>query len=423
MSIWIAVTLFAQLLLQCALTPTAVAASPFRQRFKYGKKIAPKVFIFGMVSMSTLAESRLQLTDAPTQFEEEGEAWFGIPEFNVLAHNITVPGFSPLFPQAHCTHDGSICSLTTGEAEINAASTISALVHSPVFDLSKTYFLIAGIAGVSPKVATLGSVTFARFAVQVALQNEFDAREKPDNFTTGYVPQGATSPDEFPPTLYGTEVFEVNDALRQHAIAMAKTAKLFDDAPSQQYRANYASEHAFRPGASPPSVVACDTATSDVFWSGALLGGAFENTTKLFTNGTGAYCTTQQEDNGTLGALMRGALTDRVDFSRIIIMRTASDFDRPFDGQSAAANLFVGAPGFVPSITNIHLAGVKVVQGIVAGWKETFEKGVKPNNFIGDVFGSLGGQPDFGPGSIFGGKKASVKRSARARMARSAVGA
>ena len=45
--------------------------------------------------------------------------------------------------------------------------------------------MIAGIAGVSPKVATLGSVTFARYAIQVALQYEFDAREIPDNFTTG----------------------------------------------------------------------------------------------------------------------------------------------------------------------------------------------------------------------------------------------
>ena len=45
--------------------------------------------------------------------------------------------------------------------------------------------MIAGIAGINPKVATLGSVTFARYAVQVALQYEFDAREIPSNFTTG----------------------------------------------------------------------------------------------------------------------------------------------------------------------------------------------------------------------------------------------
>lgn len=31
-------------------------------------------------------------------FSDEGKAWYGIPEFDVLAQNITVPGMSPLFP-------------------------------------------------------------------------------------------------------------------------------------------------------------------------------------------------------------------------------------------------------------------------------------------------------------------------------------
>ena len=69
--------------------------------------------------------------------------------------------------------------------EINAANSMNALTFSGLFDFTKTYFLIAGIAGVSPKVATLGSVTFAKYAVQVALQYEFDPREIPANFTTG----------------------------------------------------------------------------------------------------------------------------------------------------------------------------------------------------------------------------------------------
>lgn len=279
---------------------------------------------------------------------------------------------------------------------------MTALVHSPLFDLTRTYFLIAGIAGISPKLGTLGSVTFARYGVQVALQYEFDAREKPANFPTGYVPQGSYAPDQYPQELYGTEVFEVNDNLRQLAIQMARTGKLFDDTASQQYRANYASDPAYSAGAAPPSVVACDTATSDVFWTGDLLAGAFENTTTLFTNGTATYCTTQQEDNGTLEALLRGAITGLVDFSRIIIMRTASDFDRPYDGESAATNLFLMSPGYEISIQNIPAAGVPVVTGIVSEWTSRFQQGVQPTNYIGDIFGSLGGTPDFGPGSIFG---------------------
>lgn len=298
---------------------------------------------------------------------------------------------------------------------------MTALVHSPIFDLTHTYFLVAGIAGISPKMGTLGSVTFARYAVQVALQYEFDAREKPANFSTGYVPQGSYAPDQYPQELYGTEVFEVNDNLRQLAIEMSKTGKLFDNTASQQYCSNYASDPAYSAGAAPPSIVACDTATSDVFWTGNLLAGAFENTTKLFTNGTATYCTTQQEDNGTLEALLRGAITGLVDFSRIIVMRTASDFDRPYYGESAATNLFLMSPGYEISVQNIPAAGVPIVTGIVEEWTSSFEQGIKPANYIGDIFGSLGGTPDFGPGSILEGQFSApaARRATRALRRRS----
>ena len=333
-----------------------------------------------------------------------------------MGHNITVPGFSPLFPHAHCTKDGSICNLVTGEAEINAAATISSLIHSSIFDLTHTYFLIAGIAGASPKVATTGSVTLARFAVQVALQYEIDAREIPSDYPTGYILQGATGikPSEafqYPPELYGTEVFEVNENLRQLAFGFAKTARLNDTAAAKSYRANYANATAFAPGASPPSVVLCDTATADNYWIGTMLAEAFENTTKLFTNGSGNYCTTQQEDNATLEVLMRGSISGLVDFSRIIIMRTVSDFDRPFPGQTAAEGLFADHGGFQVSLNNIRIAGVKIIQGIIDDWEHKFKAGVRPDNYIGDVFGAMGGQPSFGPGSLFNGHQAPSTRS------------
>jgi len=279
---------------------------------------------------------------------------------------------------------------------------MNALTFSSLFDFCETYFFIAGIAGVSPKVATLGSVTFARYAVQVALQYEFDARELPDNFSTGFVPQGSTNPTEYPQSIYGTEVFEVNDALRQLAIGFAKTAKLNDSSDAVAYRANYATTSGYAAGSKAPSVVGCDVATSDVYFSGTLLSEAFENTTKLFTNGSGEYCTTAQEDNATLEALLRGAISNLTDFSRIIVMRTASDFDRPYAGEADTFNLFyANQGGFDPAIKNIYLAGIKIVEGILKEWDSTFKKGIKPTNYVGDIFGSLGGKPDFGPGSMF----------------------
>ena len=270
----------------------------------------------------------------------------------------------------------------------------------------------------NPEVATLGSVTFARYAVQVALQYEFDAREIPSNFTTGYVPQGSFSPTEYPQSIYGTEVFEVNDALRQLAIGFAKTATLNDSSDAISYRANYASVSAYQAGSMPPTVVGCDVATSDVYFSGTLLSEAFGNTTKLFTNGSGIYCTTAQEDNATLEALLRGAANNLTDFSRIIVMRTASDFDRPFAGEADTENLFYADQGgFDPAINNIYLAGVKVVEGILNGWNRTFSKGVNATNYVGDIFGTLGGVPDFGPGSQFNNNPVVLRRSAKARRA------
>jgi len=49
-------------------------------------------------------------------FSYEEAVWDGIPEFNIYERNITVPGFSPEYPDAHCTENGDICQLTTGES-------------------------------------------------------------------------------------------------------------------------------------------------------------------------------------------------------------------------------------------------------------------------------------------------------------------
>lgn len=312
-----------------------------------------------------------------------------------------------LFPHVHCTEDLQICQVTTGESEINAASTVSAVALSDKFDLTSTYFMIAGIAGVSPKWSTLGGVALNRYAVQVALQYEFDAREMPENFTTGYWGFDTDLPNTMPGEWYGTEVFEVNDDLRQLAYGFAARANLSDNDVAAAYRARYGAAAAadnYTAGTQPPSVVLCDGATSDVYYSGDLLASAFDNTTTLWTNGSGHYCMTAQEDNATLEVLLRMAIEGLVDFARIIVMRTGSDFDRPPPGVSAYDHLLImDQNGFEIAIENIYNAGVEIVKGVLDGWNSTFKDGVEASNYIGDVFGSLGGEPDFGPGSITDG--------------------
>lgn len=107
---------------------------------------------------------------------------------------------------------------------------------------------------------------------------------------------------------------------------------------------------------------------------------------------------TAQEDNATAEALLRAAIHKIVDFSRIIVMRTASDMDRPYAGEAATTNLWwADQGGCEPAVENIYNAGIEVVKMILGGWNSTFYAGVKPSNYIGDIFGTLGGTPDFGP--------------------------
>ena len=167
---------------------------------------------------------------------------------------------------------------------------MAALIYSGPFNLTSTYFLVAGIAGINPHVATGGSVTFSRYAVQFDLQYEFDSREVPSNDSSGYFPQDSIYPDEaagidYPGTggVYGTEAFELNNNLKKRFVYLASIPKLNDTSAAAAYRATYG----YAPASKPPSVVECDTGTSNVYWSGKALGQAFSAYTKLLTNGSG----------------------------------------------------------------------------------------------------------------------------------------
>ncbi|RCI13618.1 hypothetical protein L249_5564 [Ophiocordyceps polyrhachis-furcata BCC 54312] len=349
-------------------------------------------------------------SDTTNQFTPEADSWharFHESKLgNLSAVAVASPGLSMLFPHVMCTQDGLVCQATVGEGEINAAASMTALALSPYFHLAKTYFLLAGIAGVNPREATLGSVALSRFAVQAALQYEIDPRSLPANWSTGYIPYGRSHPFEYPAILYGTEVFELNVGLRDAAAALASRASLADDDTSRHYRAMYARRDGYyAKAAQPPSVVKCDCITSDVYYSGNMLSQAFENTTRVWTNGTGVYCMTAQEDSAVLEVMVRAAVEGLVDFSRVMLMRTASDFDRPPPGVSDLHHLTrVDQNGFRIATANIYIAGIEIVKGIVADWNSTYLAGVRAPNYMGDIFGTLGGNPDFGPGSRTGGR-------------------
>lgn len=311
-----------------------------------------------------------------------------------FVHHITLPGLSPIYSEIHCDANYELCQLTVGEGEINAASSLTAFALSPLFDLSSTFFLIAGIAGISPLQGTIGDVTFARFAVQI-LEYEVDARDLPSNWTTGYFALGSEEPGQYPENIYGTEVFELNANLRDRALSLAQGAFLFNgSATNEEFRSTYN----YSPANKPPKAIACDTLTGDTYWFGELLDQTFANYTSLITNGTGTYCTTQQEDNASLEALIRAAMYGLVDFSRIVVMRTASDFTYSNDyAGNKTVEFFddVYQGGITASVVNLVYASKPFISDILDNF-ELYDSGIYgPDNYIGDFFNSLGDDLSF----------------------------
>ncbi len=96
------------------------------------------------------------------------------------------------FPQGYrdlrTNAEGSVPGVVTGVGTAKSTATIIALGLDPRFDLTKSYWLVAGIAGIDPHDGPLGAAVWAEWLVDGDLGHEIDPREMPAGWTTGYIP-------------------------------------------------------------------------------------------------------------------------------------------------------------------------------------------------------------------------------------------
>jgi purine nucleoside permease len=281
---------------------------------------------------------------------------------------IAVPGLSGDYPLVRCNAE-AVCQMTTGMGHANAAASVMALLYSGLFDLHRTYFLIAGIAGIDPARGSIGSVAWARYAVDVGIAHEIDARDLPRGWRDGYFGILTDAPDKKPKLEYRTEVYRLDEVLLQKALSLSHQIPLEDSDDVRAYRARYKAS----PANQPPQVTQCDTASGDTWWAGQRLGEHARHWTALLTDGEGIYCTTQQEDNATLNALTRGAHSGLLDLKRVAVLRSGSDFDRPYANQNALDGLRaqLALPGAIRIASgNLVRAGLPLVDAIAQHWDQ-----------------------------------------------------
>jgi purine nucleoside permease len=279
-----------------------------------------------------------------------------------------------VFPFPQGNHDlrmneQGVLGILAGVGTARAAASIEALALDPRFDLSKAYWLVAGIAGVDPRDASLGSAAWAEWVVDGDLAHEIDAREIPKDWKTGYVPLRKTTPYEQPRVNADAgEAYHLNPALVNWAFQITQHTALIDSPAMQRERAHYQQPNARRP----PFVLKGDDLSASTFWAGRLLDEWANDWVSYHTDGQGNYVMTAMEDTGILQALTFVARTGRVDAKRVLVLRTASDFDQPPPGVTPAEGLkennVKGYPGLLPALESAWQVGNTVVTQLVANW-------------------------------------------------------
>jgi purine nucleoside permease len=108
---------------------------------------------------------------------------------------------------------------------------------------------------------------------------------------------------------------------------------------------------------------------SSTYWHGEALNQWANDWVKLFTDNKGNFVMTAMEDNGTVTALKRLSATGQVDYDRILVLRTASNFSTPPPGESASWHF--SAPYVLrgrPAIEAAYSVGSEVLHELVDNW-------------------------------------------------------
>jgi purine nucleoside permease len=276
------------------------------------------------------------------------------------------------FPQGY--HDlrmnsRGVLGVLTGVGTAKAAATIMALGLDPRFDLHQAYWLVAGIAGIDPADGSLGSAAWAEWVVDGDLAHEIDAREIPADWKTGYIPLRRSLPFEQPHRVADEgESFHLSAALVDWAYHLTKEIKLDDTDLMRKRREQFDQPNARRP----PFVLKGDELSSMTFWHGKLMNQWANEWVKYHTDGQGNYVTTAMEDTGTLQALTFLNRAGRADRNRVLVLRTASNYDEQRPGVSAAQSLAETKIGsysaYLPSLESAWRVGSAVVHELVENW-------------------------------------------------------
>lgn len=269
-------------------------------------------------------------------------------------------------------NDRGVLCLVAGVGAARAAASVMALGLDPRFDLTRAWFVIAGVAGIDPARGSLGSVVLPEYVVDGDLTHEIDAREIAAEWPDGFVPIGKSLPYEEP----RADRFNGDDGI-VHRLNSERIAWAFaqvHDTPLLDTAAMAARRTQFSPAATahlPPAVLRGDELASTTFWHGKQMSDRAHRWVGYQTGDAAVYSITAMEDAGILTALKALAGARKVDFDRVLIVRGASNFDRQREGigatESLAETRVASYSAYLPALENAYRVGSRIVHLLLDG--------------------------------------------------------
>ena len=265
----------------------------------------------------------------------------------------------------------TVLGMLSGTTLVNATSSMMALGLDDRFDLTHAYFLINGIAGVDPAVASMGSAAWAQYVVG-DVAREIDPRDAPKDWPYGIFVIGATRPNAMSDhaTPMRSNLFPLNRELAEWAFAQTKDLKLGDDPTVAKFRMRYTG---FPKAMLPPFVLLGDSFASDYYWHGRVMTQYAEDWVKLWSEGKGTFAMTEMEDSGFMTAVERLAAAHKVDAKRVLVLRTGSNFCMPAPGHDAVESVTAPYIGSRLALESAYLVGSTVLHKLVGEWATTRE--------------------------------------------------
>lgn len=268
----------------------------------------------------------------------------------------------------YLNEETGVMGIITGIGTIYSTATTMALGMDPRFDLSEAYWLVAGIAGIDPEDASIGSAAWAEYLVDGDLAHHIDAREIPDDWDTGLFPRHTSGPNDPNRPEPSLEMMQLNPELTDWAFALTKDIELPDMEGLKETRELY-TEH---PNArKKPFVLKGDHLAAMRFWHGELMNDWANDWVDFWTEGEGEFVTSAMEDTGTFMSLQLLDNIGKVDKDRVMVLRTGSNYSMQYPGVGAAESLLAeneGYAGLDAALESAYIVGSEVMHEILDNW-------------------------------------------------------